>query len=343
MNNMHDQRNNAYRREMDIQVEKGCEADFFFQAANLALDELRQQAATGIEPSEADFDHVHHRFEQALVSAEDEGDVPAIFNARLMNAYVEPIVWGPVVNIDSLAGAKARRAFERMGLKDAVIETYDIAADALDLYDQLKKIPMGVQTEDEGYTLRHMVGFLGQVTPLLLFGGRHNTSKLFATPTLSYDDSLTQDKGHKTDIEVYDNRVNRADTHYAFQMKYDVASKGSPVAPQQKNRKYYAPEIPVLFACDFGNDNKYNYWPASGKRFTTLRMLVREQAGLLHNPQLVSTLDMIASDTFKKITSPIETRLVAAGRLEVYQAGQELAQFLLTPQKPDQTEESIAG
>jgi hypothetical protein len=328
-------RSNAYRDEMKYAERKGNDALWHFYNANLALDELKQGVNGGLYgsegPSSEDFDHVEHRFERAIDAAEKAGDMPAVFSARLMKAYIKPIAYADIINMDILRGAAARNASANIGLHEAVEQAYEITTEALMVYDELSATPRVQRPEKDEDDLARIVGFLGEVTPLLFFGGRHRTSKWFATPALAYDDRLSPNKTRHIDIDFYDNRVDRKKAHHLIQMKTSISEFS----------KEYDPEIAVLYAHDFGNDAGSMDWPLKTP-YTSLHALILERQGVLPKAA-VSQLDRIASRAYSRINSPQGAHLLAAGMNGAYKGGRVLRSLIAANKLSETANESIAG
>lgn len=321
------QRNDAYRRVLELNLDYGKVAEYHFHVANLSLDELRQRINCTAELTEADFDHVTHRFEQAVEAAEDHGDIVDSLKTRLVMAYVKPIALSKVINNPDLTKGEARKGFEAWGLKDATEGAYEIATGTLDLYDELMAIPVKERTIKETKELREAVGLLGEITPLLVYGARHHTSKLFATPTLSFDDSI-RDDGRKVDTILYDNRVTRTTRNFSFQNKTSY--------PRPEELQKYDPYLTILTAHEFGNDAKSKYWPTTDDPFTTIRMLMHERNGTLR-PELSSTLDRIASDVFRHITTAGGLVIMEKALNSARESGAEFARFVMeAASEPDE-------
>jgi len=328
-------RSKAYRYEMKYAERKRNEPLWHFYNANLALDELKQGVNGGLYgsegPSSLEFDQVEHHFERAIDAAEKAGDVPAVLSTRLMKAYIKPIAFADIINMDILRGAAARNASVNIGLHEAVDQAYEITADALTVYDELIATPHSQRSEKDKDDLARMVGFLGEVTPLLFFGGRHRTSKWFATPALAYDDMLAPNKAQHIDVDFYDNRVDRKKAHHAIQMKTTISEFS----------KEYDPEIAVLYAHDFGNDAQSMDWPLKTP-YTSLHALILERKGVL--PQAaVSQLDRIASRAYTRINSPRGAHMLAAGMNGAYKGGRALRALIAANKPPEVTDEPVAG
>lgn len=108
------ERNEGYRRELKLNLKYGNISEHSFHLANLSLDELKQRINAANEPTESDFDHVRHRFEHAIVVAEDEGAVVDSLRAQLMLAYVKPIALADVVNKPSLGKSEAKKSLRHL-------------------------------------------------------------------------------------------------------------------------------------------------------------------------------------------------------------------------------------
>lgn len=336
MNSLDNGRNNVYRDEMKYAERRQDVPLWHFYNANLALDELKQASNGGFfgsdGPDEAAFNHVHHRFEYAIAAAEGAGDIPMLLSARLVKAYVKPIVYADAINTDILRGAPARHASSNIGLGEAVDEAYVIAADALAIYDELKATPREEQSEKEDEDLARIVGFMGEITPILFFGGRHRTSKWFATPALAYDDRLAPNKASHIDIDFYDNRADRIKGHHLIQMKTSISEFS----------KEYDPEIAVLYAHDFGNEAHSTSWSSPREPFTSLRALLFEHEGVLPK-EASSQLDKIASKAYKMLIAPRGARLMAAGMFGAYKGGKQLALLVAAMNKADSVGEAATA
>lgn len=296
---MINKRNSIYRNELMRHWERQSFPRHHYLSANLALEELRDKTMKGVEPTAVDFDSVTWRFDNAIVSAQDEENISVELHSRLLHSFVRPMVWADVINIGSLRRGESRRVHRIIGLDDAVDATAEIATGALEIHRQLRGIAAGYRTPKQQTDLSDVTGFLQEVTPHLLFG-RHATTKIFTTPVTEYEDSLEKDISLHIDNRLFDNRVSRTAGSYGYQIKTETC------------HRTYDPSVPVLFARDLGNNVKSSYWPNDDESFTTLRMLIQERGGKLETRHNSSQLDRIMNDVFKKITLKPEKKLTSS-------------------------------
>lgn len=216
-------------------------------------------------------------------------------------------------------------------MKEAIDSAFTLAADTLELHDGLAAIAPEKRTDEEEQRLREAVGLLNEITPLLLFGGRHRTSKLIAMPALSFDDAIRND-GKKVDTTLYDNRVIRKAHNFSFQIKTTY--------PSEETLRQYDPFLTIVTAREFGNDVGSKYWPNSNQRFTSLRLMLCESDETLQpelKPELSSALDRISSDVLRYIKTANGTVIMEVAKNATRRHGAELARLMMdTTMTPDE-------
>ena len=126
----------TYRQAADEWYQRGQEGRAQYYLANLALEEQAVRTNAGEEPSESSFSNIEHRFELATDSSHEENKLIHL-RSRLIHAWIRPIVWAGVVNIDGLSTVQAKRVGERIHLPEAADATAKVAADALSELDEM--------------------------------------------------------------------------------------------------------------------------------------------------------------------------------------------------------------
>lgn len=278
----------AYRAEIEQSFSHGKHRKASYLLASLALEELQVRTGRGEEPTEAAFDNVSHRLKDAAAVNETVSPLLSL-RARLLHAYMRPIVWSRILNLDGLTNQEARSASQNMELEAAHDEAAAISSDALHLYDEATQIPLAAETEAQKDYRGQVVGYLNESTPPLL-AGRHNTAKQLALPSLAYDDQVSQDLLGHIDGYLYDNR------------RRDVIKRQYPFQVKSRMNCIANSPIPIISQRDLGNVSHSTYWPVGhDKPFMTVRKLLLERKGKVKDQASRSTLDRISSTVFNKI------------------------------------------
>ncbi|MDB5177769.1 MAG: hypothetical protein JWO61_152 [Candidatus Saccharibacteria bacterium] len=279
----------AYRIEIQQSFDHHKDGRAQYMLANLALEELQIKTGLGEEPSDSAIDEAAYRLENAAFINESSSPLLSL-RARLLRAYMQPIIWSGILSMDGLSDRQARHAALYIELETAHDDAAMIASNALHAYDELVQTPVPLRTEKESDKVGQVVGFLNEVTPSLL-GGRHNTAKRFALPSLAFDDQVSQDKTGHIDGFVYDNR------------QANIPLRRSPYQVKSNMDSIANPTIPTIYMRDLGNLSKSSSWPPGyDKPFMTVRMLLLERRNRLKKQDLSSRLDRISSTIFNKVT-----------------------------------------
>lgn len=282
----------VYRQEILQAEQHERSGRVSYYLANLALEEAIGQVMRGDEPTERVMAGVDERFVAAAEANED--DHPLLYlRAKLLRAFLRPIVWSGVLNLDGLNNREARTAAGRIGLEEAVDESADTLNEALELHDELRRLPRAQQTDRDRTRVGELVGFINEATPVQL-GGRHTTTKLMVLPSRAYDDNFADTK---VDGHVYDNRRRRGETTvFPYQVK-SVMNDGPS-----------AGGVPVINQRLLGNMPKSSRWPKDDRDFVTARLLVEERLGEGIDQEAHSTLDRITTDVLNHVTNKKTSR-----------------------------------
>lgn len=278
-----------YREDIRARQELGDNARASYYLANLALEELAVQVNSGEEPTDSAIAQVEYRFGLAADINSGKETLEEL-RSRLLGAWVLPIVWSGIVNLEGLTTTQAHRVADRIGLKEAGDTTADIVADALRRADEIDLIHPSERDDTQIQDIKLLVGFLNEATVLQL-GVRHNTAKQFALPSTAYDDRIDPDVSRHVDGFYYDNRrVRGNESRFAYQ------------TATMLSHPHIGVDIPEINARELGNLVKTSWWPHDDRKFGTARRLVTERRGKKLSRQAASTLDRIASSVFNKIT-----------------------------------------
>lgn len=260
------------------------EPSFRYVIANQALDEVRMQALRGEQPSEPLITGVRHRFEAAAL-ANQESNPFVHYRARLLGAYIIPIVYGDVVNI-GLSASQAHRVSEHLDIRGAYDESLEVARDALERLDEVAPQGVDIGSDESRAIISLLSGFLHETSAISLVN-RKKSGKQFAVPTTAYDDEFQQRRSVKADGILYDQRPKG--THRRknpFQVKASADGTYS---------------IPVITSHDMANQTKASAWPHHDEKFTTLRMLIRENDGDELDEHVRPTLDRLSGFVVRKM------------------------------------------
>lgn len=279
----------VYREEIELASKKKRSGKAVFYMANLALDETKAQTLYGVEPS----DRLISRTEQLLTFAAEEnehGDTYRYYlRAKLLGAFMRPIIYADIINIKGLNDREAKYAAKQIDLDASVDAGADVLAEALEQYDEIAAIPRDERSVHEIGRIKDSVGFLNEASPVQL-GGRHSTTKRMVLPSLAYND-IFADEG--IDGFLYDNRRSRGrQTIFPYQVKtrdHDLVSNPN--------------SIPVITGRMLGNRALASQWPQDDRPFMTVRMAVEERLGEGIPPEASSTLDKITSNVFNHISN----------------------------------------
>lgn len=285
----HLKRIDAYRAALHDNYRRDRTAQASYVLANLALEELKLATQRAEEPSDESLEAVAYRFDLAA-EANDGKDQLASLRSRMLKAWIRPIVWSDIINIDALTSGEAKRVAQNIGLSDAADETAAVTMTALEELDDLDGKPKQLRTEAEQVRIGETVGFISEATPILL-GARHATAKHFALPSLAYDDSISTPVSQHIDGIYFDNRKQRTKHRVPYQV--ETSSGWHP---------FIHKSIPVIDARQMGNLPKSSRWPSDDRSFMTARHLVTERLGDdAVDAWTSSRLDSIASAVFNKI------------------------------------------
>lgn len=285
-----EERFGVYRESIREYQSRGEKGRVSYYLASLALEELAIRTNMGEEPMTSSFDDIEYRF--ALAADLNVGEDKLYeLRSRLLHAWIRPIVWSGVINIDGLSTAQARRVAETIQLPQAADTTAAIAASALKELDEKYLLDMEHQDRKQEKEYKYLKGFLNETTPILL-AARHTTAKQFALPSTAYDDDINPDVATHVDGFYYDNRQSRSGKpRFSYQVTTDTAH-------------YHVGEsIPQINARLLGNNAKSSRWPKDDRPFGTLRRLVTERKGRRLSKDAQSTLDRIGSSVFNFITT----------------------------------------
>lgn len=261
----------AYRNEVALHYNKtkiSPRVDYVL--ANLALEELKFATERAEPPSELAFTRVEDRFREAARTSRG----PLLnYRSQLIGAWVRPIVWSDIINLNPLTGGEARHVAKNIHLGEAADHTADIARDALKQFDRHSSSNPRVKNE--------LIGFLGEVTSVLL-PARHTTAKQYVVPTTQFDDEMHPAAGLHADAIYFDNRRQR--TH-----------KKSPFQVESSSGHHSHIAIPIVNARTLGILSKSSRWPHDDRSFVTLRHLIDERIGDGIDQDTSSRLDRINS------------------------------------------------
>lgn len=276
----------AYRNEITECFSRGKTPKALYFLAHLSLEELKTRLETDYEePSEDDVARVAYRFDFAA-QANDGVDTFDHLRARLVRAWMRPILWSEIINQSGLTDRKARNVATNVGLKSAGDESAAIIAEAIQAYDELDKLPKASLVESDANKLIHLAGFINEATPIQL-GARHATSKEFALPSLAFDDRLNPDLRSHIDGFYFDNRKTQAPIS---KFPYHVGW-----------HSHVSPHITPISATEMGNTGKSSAWGNDFRPFGTARRLVTERKGRPLSSQSKRGLDRVKSVVFNKI------------------------------------------
>lgn len=209
------------------------------------------------------------------------------YRARLLAAYVLPLVYADVINV-SLTASQAKRVAQQIDIRSAYEEGLQIAEEATDFFDSSSVHRLTSTSLQHRDVASQLSGFLHEATAISLVN-RPQSAKLFAVPTTVYDDELADNKGIKADGIVYDQRAkNTLRRRNPFQVK--ASPDGSYL-------------IPVITAHDMANHTKASMWPRHDLKFSTLRQLIAEKNGEVLDQQSASTLDRLSGFVIRKALS----------------------------------------
>lgn len=274
----------TYRRDVErLTIRDKPNARVNYLLANLALDELKISVERAEEPSEASFKMVADRFEEAT---RNTGNVFQIYRARLLKAWIRPIVWSDIINLGTLSNSEAKRVAENIRLGQAADATANIAKSALVNYDRNLRKNRAPRVQ------QNISGFLTEATPLLL-ASRHTTAKAFAVPTTQYDDEMNPERSLHADAIYFDNRPQRVRTKVPFQME---SRSGS--------HPFTDPSIPVINGYGLSNESRSSRWPLDDRPFMTLRHLIDERIGDGIDAETSSQLDRLNSAFTATVLKP---------------------------------------
>lgn len=283
-----DRRFDIYRRE----VRDAFEHDNTYQAeyylANLALEEMKATTELGVEPDDARISEIEYRFDRASDSSADVDELVSL-RSRLIRAWIRPIVWAGILNLDGLTNAEAKHAAAMLELPTAIDETANLVHMALTMYDESSKIPLEDRTKRQSDRTMRLSGFLNETTPVQL-AGRHASAKMLVLPSLAYDDGLNPVNSQRIDGYLLDNRRKRAEsTVYPFQV--GTLSEHSHVSQL----------IPVLSPRLMGNIRSSSHWANDDRTFGTARRLVTERRVHRLSKDATRNLDRISSSVMNTI------------------------------------------
>ncbi len=278
-----------YRDTIDWNFTHGHPAKAKYLLANLALEKLVIAANNGIEPDTQSLEDVAHRLDHAA-RANDGIDQLTSLRARLLKAWMLPIIWSDIVNLDGLTDHQAKNVAENIKLAEAADATAKLTEDALEQLSEVSTTPPSERSKKLTSRIWGLSGFINEATPLLL-GTRHNTAKQYALPSLAFDDAVNPDLSMHIDGFYYDNRQNRPSGH---RLPYQVASSSI-------GHSHISRSIVEINARQMGNLQKSVRWPNDDRPFATTRRLVTERRGKRLSQSAKSTLDSISSSVFNAI------------------------------------------
>jgi hypothetical protein len=284
-----EQRFSVYRDAICTSHELGKTGQASYYLANLALEELVVRTNGGEEPTENSIALLEHRFDLAAdINKNDDKFLE--LRSKLLRAWIRPIVWSGVINIEGLSTNEARKVSHAIQLPQATDTTAWIAANAVQEFDELDKMPAEQRNKDESQEYKYLVGFINEVTPILL-GARYNTAKQFALPSTAYDDDINPDVSVHLNGFYYDNRRTRPGMS---RYPYHVTS--------YMPHRHVKASIPEVNARMLGNLTKSSRWPNDDRQFATTRRLITERRGKKLSSEATSTLSSIGSAVFNIIT-----------------------------------------
>lgn len=236
----------AYKGEIASHFGKAeVPARIDYVLANLALEELKLATQRAEEPTELAFTRVADRFNEAAHTSKS----PFLaYRSQLLRAWIRPIVWSDIVNINPLSDGEAKRVAANIKLGEAADEASFIANNALKDFDK---------AQPNSQISRDLSGFLNETTAVLL-PSRHTTAKQYAVPTTQYDDEINPTASLHTDAIYYDNRRARARSNVPFQVEVATGSHA-----------HIHRSIPIVDARTLGNLAKSSRWPHDDRKFMT--------------------------------------------------------------------------
>ncbi|MGB3946272.1 MAG: hypothetical protein WBK76_05580 [Candidatus Saccharimonadales bacterium] len=274
----------TYREITAISAQKQRPVEYIL--ANQALEEVSMQALRGEQPSERVMWGVRSRLRNA---AEANADAQPFvhYRARLLAAYVLPIVYSGVINV-SLTSGQAKRVAQQIDIAGSYSEGLDVAQEALEQFDAVNDIQLTNTSMQLRGTATQLSGFLHEATAISLVD-RPKSAKIFAVPTMAYDDEYEERRELKSDGIVFDQRPK------------NVLRRRNPFQVKATHADDYS--IPVITGNDMANQTKASAWPHHDEKFTTLRMLIAENNGNTLDSRSLSTLDRLSGFVVQKVLS----------------------------------------
>lgn len=279
-----------YQSAIDRQFSEGDTGLASYYLANLALEKLVASTATGEEPPMDSLSRVANQLDLAAEINSDQDRLTSL-RARLLKAWMRPIVWSSVLNHSGpgFNDREARNAAEFIGLAESADVTAELLMTALKEYDDVRSSTN--MTEDQIERMHQISGFINEAT-LPLLGARHTTAKQFALPSLAYDDRINPNISLHIDGFYYDNRRARgAIRRFPYQVEGSVST-----------HEHIHPSIPIINSRDMGNMKKSSRWPRDDRPFATAHHLVMERQEKGLTLEYVAPLDRITSFVLNKIT-----------------------------------------
>ncbi len=279
----------VYRQATEQSIKYGKPYHAKYYLANLALEEHKAYVESGNEPVESQVSGIEYRLDLAAQDCDDRDDLMAL-RARLLKAWLRPILWAEVVNLEGLTDSQASNVARNICLVQAGDDTADLVKAALDLHDEISSTPFEDRTTAAQTKNIEVNGFLHEAAPVQM-GVRHNTAKEFILPSLAFDDGLHPDASHRIDGFYMDNRRKRSTrTTHAFQVG------------RRDDHTHVSASIPLIDARLTGNIRNSSRWPNDDRDFATSRRLVTERRTKRLSRAASRTLDSISSAVVNTIT-----------------------------------------
>ncbi len=279
----------VYRHAAEEAIRYGKPQRAKYYLANLALEEQKHYVEKGNEPIESEISDIEFQLDLAAKDCDGRDDLMAL-RARLLKAWVRPIIWAEVINLDGLSDAHATNVARNIQLVQAGDDTAALVKETLEAHDELTGIPFDDRSDAAHTRNRELNGFLHEAAPIQL-AVRHNTAKSFILPSLAFDDELHPDMSHRIDGFYMDNRRKRS----------DLTSQGYQ-AGQRTDHLHVSTLIPIINARLTGNMRNSSRWPNDSRDFPTSRRLVTERRTNRLSRAASRTLDSISSAVVNTIT-----------------------------------------